>query len=180
MLQHPPGGSPAYFVNASDVGTASMITMTKDWIRNSNCPEGSVWLGHSHLLLFSKSEGSKTNPDFQTQRRVKDELLQVVLESAGTGVRNRHCCLFWEFAPAHGTNSHCPELGEDLQGFRGRQRIPCHLRPSEDHSILPTWILRKNSWKSVFITAVPSFRAGTCFPDTSISQGQMHGGDNAK
>lgn len=125
------------FMNASNVKhTASMIALIKDQIRNSNCPKGSVWLGSSKLLFLSKNENGTTISD---AKKGKEWAASGCLGAIQPPWLNKNCCFYWEFASAHGINSNCPDLGEGLQGFTlgERQIILCHLRPSEDHSILP-------------------------------------------
>lgn len=132
-------------------------------------------------------------PDFQPQRKIEDQLLQVILRPSSLYVQQEDCgpgsgtriaaCTKNLLLPGqicwHGISSSCPELGAGLQGFhpeeKQRQRVLCHSRSTEDQSITAfslTCMLKEN-WKPMCSAAVLPITP-TYFPDTSVSQGQMY------
>lgn len=126
-----------------------MITLIKDQIGDSNCPKRLCLVGIltsapplEQWERYNKSRVSDPKKGEGSAAAGCPSVRQPLwLTGRLCGIRNKHCCLYWKLAPAHGINSNHPDLGEILQGFslRGRQRILCHLRPSEHHSILPHW-----------------------------------------
>lgn len=102
-------------------------------------------------------------------------------------VRSKHYCPYKDFASAQADVLwwHQPQLPRAWGRAprllpcrkRKKQRVLCHLRFTEDQSINPFSLMciPKENSVSVFITAIFFFRTGTCFLDTSTSQGQMYG-----
>lgn len=166
-----------------------MITLIKDQIGDSNCPKRLCLVGIltsapplEQWERYNKSRVSDPKKGEGSAAAGCPSVRQPLwLTGRLCGVRNKHCCLYWELAPAHGINSNHPDLGESLQGFslRGRQRILCHLRPSEHHSILPHWHPEKKKKNNLLETSL--HYSSTILQDRNMFSWHIHfTGKNAR